>query len=139
MLELINAIFDPGSYSDNMVAWAPRITAVVILALGIYVFWRERASRIGIQYFLFDIAVFIYLFAVSFQMASVSQEVALFWARTTQIGVILMYPTIYQFGVLFIGYEQKKRNFVRAAWIFAGIFILINISTDLYINELNHY
>ena len=139
MLELITAIFDPGSYTDNTVAWAPRITAVLILTLGVYVFLRERASRIGIQYFLFDIAVFIYLFSVSFQMASVSQEIAMVWARTTQIGVILMYPTIYHFGVLFIGYEQKKRNFLWAAWVFAAIFILINVSTDLYINELYQY
>lgn len=139
MLELINAIFDSRSYTGNVTAWAPRIAAIVILALGAYVFWRERASRIGIQYFLFDLSVFIYLFAASFQIASVTQEIAMFWARTTQIGVFLMYPTVYQFGVLFIGYEKKKRNFVRAAWILAGIFILINVSTDLYLNELYQY
>ncbi len=139
MLELINAIFDSRSYADNIVAWAPRISAILILALGAYVFWRERASRIGIQYFLFDISVFIYLFAVSFQMASLNHEIAMFWARTEQIGVILMYPTIFQFGVLFIGYEKEKRNYVRAAWILSGIFILINVSTDLYVNELYQY
>lgn len=139
MLELINTIFDYRSYTDNIVAWAPRITAILVLALGAYVFWRERASRIGIQYFLFDISVFIYLFAVSLQMASANHEIAVFWARTEQIGVLLMYPTVYQFGVLFIGYEEKKRNFVRAAWILSGIFILINVSTDLYVNELYQY
>jgi PAS domain S-box-containing protein len=139
MLELINAIFDPESYANTITAWAPRITAVLILALGAYVFWRERASRIGVQYFLFDIAVFIYLFTVSFQMASLNQDVAMFWARTTQIGVLLMYPTIYQFGVVFIGYEQKKRNFVRAAWVLTGLFILINVTTDFYINEMYQY
>jgi len=139
MLELINAIFDSQSYADNALAWAPRITAFIVLVLGAYIFWRERASRIGIQYFLFDIAVFIYLFTVSFQIASVTDEIGMFWARATQIGVFLMYPTVYQFGVLFIGYEQKKKNFVRAAWILAGVFILINLTTDLYINELHQY
>jgi len=139
MLELINAIFDSGSYANTVTAWAPRIASFLILALGAYVFWRERASRIGIQYFLFEIAVFAYLFAVSFQMASLDPDVAMFWARTTQIGVLLMYPTVYQFGVVFIGYEQKKRNFVIAAWILAGVFILINVTTDLYINEMYQY
>ncbi|MFV1998248.1 MAG: ATP-binding protein [Acidiferrobacterales bacterium] len=139
MLELINAIFDSGSYANTVTAWAPRITALFILALGAYVFWRERASRIGIQYFLFEIAVFLYLFTVSFQMASLNPDVAMFWARTTQIGVLLMYPTVYQFGVIFIGYEERKRKLVIAAWILAGIFILINVTTDLYINEMYQY
>jgi len=139
MLELINAIFDSRSYTDNILAWFPRITAFVILVLGAYVFWRERASRIGIQYLVFQVSVFIYLFAASFMIASATQEIALFWARATQIGVFLMYPTIYQFGVLFIGFEQKKRNLVRAAWTLSGIFLLINLTTDLYINDLYQY
>lgn len=139
MLELTNAIFDSQSYAHNILAWFPRATAFLVLALGGYVFWRERASRIGIQLFLFNISVFIYLTGISFQMAVVSQEVGLFWARATQIGVFLMYPTVYQFGVLFIGYEKKKKYFVRAAWIFSGIFILINVFTDFYVNDLYHY
>lgn len=139
MLELINAIFDSQSYADNALAWAPRIAAIIVLALGAYIFWRERASRIGIQYFLFDISVFLYLFAVSFQIASATHEIGMLWARATQIGVFLMYPTVYQFGVLFIGYEQKKKNYVRAAWLMAGVFILINLTTELYINDLHQY
>lgn len=139
MLELINAVFDSQSYADNALAWAPRLAAIIVLALGAYIFWRERASRIGIQYFLFDISVFLYLFAVSFQIASATHEIGMFWARATQIGVFLMYPTVYQFGVLFIGYEQKKKNYVRAAWLMAGVFIVINLTTELYINDLHQY
>lgn len=139
MIELISAIFDSASYADNILAWFPRIAAFIVLVLGAYVFWRERASRIGIQYLLFDISIFIYLIGMSFQMAAISQDIGLIWGRITQIGVFLMYPTVYQFGVLFIGYEKQKKNYVRAAWIFSGAFILINIFTDWYISEMHQY
>lgn len=139
MLESINAIFDSQSYADNILARFQGAAAFIVLALGAYVFWRERASRIGIQYFIFIISVFIYLIGLSFQIAALDEKIGLFWARVSQFGVILLFATIYQFGVLFIGYEKEKRHLVIAAWILSSIFIVLNVFTELYVFEMRQY
>lgn len=136
---MLSEIFNPGAYWENFYALPPRITAITILCLGGFIYWRERGSRIGRQYFLFDLSVFVWLFSASVMMASADENVAMFWSRSSQVGVFFMYATIYHFGVLFIGYEKKKKTYVRAAWLMAIAFSAINVFTETYINDLYKY
>ncbi len=135
----MSAIFDPSAYWDNFYALPPRITAITILCLGGFIYWRERGSRLGRQYLLFDLSVFIWLFCGSLMIASEDEGVALFWSRASQVGVFFMYATIYHFGVLFIGYEREKKVYVRAAWLMAIVFSLVNVTTGAYIIDLYHH
>jgi hypothetical protein len=132
-------IFNPDVYWENFYALPPRIIAITILCLGGFIYWRQRGSRLGRQYFQFDLSVFVRLFRGSLMMASANENVAMFWSRSSQVGVFFMYATIYHFGVLFSGYEKKKKAYVRATWFMAIVFSTNNIFTDAYINDLYKY
>ena len=139
LLTLLTTVFDSASYVDNVFALPPRITAVATLVLGVLILWRERWSRIGLHYFLFVISVFIWLFSQSLTIAAGSYEVAMFWTRLSQAGVLLMYPTIYQFGVMLLGIDRQKKPYIVVAWALASVFIVTTVFTGVYVQDLYRY
>jgi PAS domain S-box-containing protein len=112
---------------------------VATLVLGVLILWRERASRIGYHYFLFVVSVVIWLLCQSLAMSAEGYDVALFWARLSQVGVLLMYPTIYHFGVILLGIEQQKKIETILIWGMAGTFIVTVVLTGNYVQDLYRY
>ena len=138
-MSLLTAVIDPAAYVDNVYALPPRVTAIATLVLGVLILWRERGSRIGLHYFLFVLSVFIWLLSQSLTISASSYEVAIFWTRVSQAGVLLMYPTIYHFGVMLLGIDQQKKAHIVVAWSLASVFIVTTVFTGVYVQDLYRY
>jgi diguanylate cyclase (GGDEF)-like protein/PAS domain S-box-containing protein len=131
------AILDPTLYFFNPCAVPPLVTAAAMMLLGIIVLARERASRVGRQFFLLAAAICIWLVAFSLMYLARQEQAALVWAKWAYLGIAFIPAAIYHFTVAVT--RGGNRRLARAAWLISAAFFAAIVGSGALVRDLYHY
>ncbi|HET6260676.1 MAG TPA: histidine kinase N-terminal 7TM domain-containing protein, partial [Chloroflexia bacterium] len=92
-------LFDPSNYHFSLYSVPTLVVMAAILALGILVVVRERASFVSLAFFSVTFVVSVWLFGFSWIYSSANEQTALAWARVAYLGVPFIPPAVYLFTV----------------------------------------
>jgi hypothetical protein len=110
------------------------LNTVILLALGIMVYLKNRKSPVNILFALFSLAGSMWSFSF-FQMTVASNPgTGLFWARVLHVGAILIPVFFLHFTLEMIGNAQQKKNLLKVAYGLAGVFLLL-IPTPYFVSH----
>src|SRR5215467_731461 len=100
---------DLGAYHLAPVAFPPLITGVAMLALGVAVFLRERASKISLAFVALAFSTSIWLVTFAGAYFATDEASALFWARASYLGVPFIPSSAYYFSSNVLGIVPQRR------------------------------
>jgi len=92
----------------NPYAFPPFATAIIISAIGIFVFARNKKSNIHRVFSTFSLVTIIWLFGYGMMYLTKDSNRALFWARTGFLGIIFIPILSYHFISTFLNLKNKK-------------------------------
>src|SRR5688572_9447893 len=130
--------FSSDAYVFSAYAVPLALTAVLILAFGTRVLAR-RVTGLSMAFFAMTFVVAIWMFAFAFLYSTRDARVALFWSRLAYLGVPFIAPTLYWFAIELLRIDNRRRTALMAAWISAGFFSAIAVTTDRLIPVVQEY
>lgn len=93
----------------NIYAIPPLITDLILIGIGLFVFLKNRHSKLNILFSLFSFSMAFWLFGYTNMYLTKDAVVALKWARLGFVGIIFIPILAYHFIISFL---NLKRRFV---------------------------
>jgi signal transduction histidine kinase len=120
----------------NLFAWSGLILTITIFPLGIFVFLKNKKSKINKTLALFCFAGALWgLGALKIALTPQGQpELALIWWKIAHIGIILM--PVFLLHFIFIFLNLKKEKLLYLVYFLGIFFLFINFFTDLFISQM---
>ena len=115
----------------------PLISMLFVLALGIFVYFHDRKSKLNALFGLFTIVLTIWLFGTFKMFASQTDAEAIFWDRFIYAGVVFVPALMYQFSIIFTNTKRPKKTLVLS-YVLSFIFLLLS-RTDYFVADLFKY
>jgi PAS domain S-box-containing protein len=134
-------MFSAASYSFNIHALPPLITALAILLLGLIVVIREKGSRESLLYLCYTLTASTWMFCVSVALllSLSSEETAYRWMTYANAGVTMIPAALFHFTVVVMRSDSRNRQRVRLAWAVSAVFLTVTLLTDVLFDGLYHY
>jgi diguanylate cyclase (GGDEF)-like protein/PAS domain S-box-containing protein len=126
-------------HGARMLALPPLATAGAMLLLGLFVLWRERASREGALFAVLAITVTVWLGCFSAMYLSSDEAVALFWARAAYLGITFIAPAAFSFAVAVTRDWPGQRRRVAASWLISALLCAASVGTGALVRDLYRY
>jgi len=115
----------------------PLLSMLFVVALGIFIYFQNRTSKLNILFGWFTIVMSIWFFG-TFKMFTSNEDVeAIFWDRFIYAGVVFIPALIYHFSIVFTKIKGKKYNLIFAYIV--SLFFLIMSRTDYFVSGLFKY
>jgi diguanylate cyclase (GGDEF)-like protein/PAS domain S-box-containing protein len=114
------------------------VTAVLILTFGIRLVLRRR-NTVAIAFLTTTVAVSVWLISFAAMYASVSEALALAWARRAYFGVPFIAPAVYWFTTEILRIEVKRRVLLVLMWIAAAWFSAAGSITGVLVPAVRQY
>ncbi|MBI3616133.1 MAG: GAF domain-containing protein, partial [Candidatus Omnitrophica bacterium] len=92
----------------NPYAIPPLLSTILIGWMGLFVYIRNRKSKLNITFSLFCLSLVVWLAGFTGVYASRDEVSALWWGRTGFMGVSLIPPTMYHFVITFLRMQQRR-------------------------------
>ena len=124
---------DGGLYTANAYGMAMAVVAVLSLGVGIWVVVRERASRISLSLMAGSSALAIYLFGFSFMVQAVDAGAAHRWSHVAYLGIPLIVPALYHFSIDLLGFWERRKAWIVAAWVVGFVYLALVQATDVLV------
>ncbi len=124
---------------DNIIKLLPLISSIFVLALGIIVFVNGKRNQLNILFLVFSFIIFAWLSGTFMMLKSHTTEEAFFWDKLIYVAVIFIPSTVYHFAVIFAEKFKKRKMIVIVGYIFSLIFLLLNLFTKLFVNNVYEY
>ena len=118
---------------------ATLFTAVTILALGVAVVARARASFITVIFLAMTVSAAGWLAAFSAMYASNSAEQALAWARVAAFFSSLLPAAIFHFATAYLGRRSDLRSAVIFSWSFCFMAGTLLAATPYFVPGVYRY
>ncbi|HET8654184.1 MAG TPA: ATP-binding protein [Longimicrobiaceae bacterium] len=115
------------------------VTTAAMLALGLVVVVRERASRESLGFGLIALTVVGWQFCFGLMYASARTDVALWWARSAYLGISLIPPAIYDFTVHVLRAADRRRPVAWLCWAAGLGFAVAIVPGNALLVGLYHY
>jgi len=115
----------------------PLISAVFVFILGLFVFLKNRKSRVNFTFFLHALAITVWLFGTFMMFISrEDREASIFWDRFVYIGVVFIPIFMYHFGLAF---TKKKPDFLLYLGYILSFAFLILSRTQYFVDDIFYY
>lgn len=133
-------VFSRASYFFNLYALPTAVVSTLIFAVGLFVFLQNKKSPANRFFFLFCLAMNLWLYGISLVYSSKSPEVALFWYRwITFLGVTHISPGVYTFSVHWLRLYKAQKRWVWFAFICPPLFYILDLVTPLGTPEIKQW
>jgi PAS domain S-box-containing protein len=132
-------LFDPSNYHFSLYSIPTLVVMSAILALGILVVVRERASFVSLAFFSVTFFVSVWLFGFSWIYSSANEQTALTWSRFAYLGVPFIPPAVYLFTVSVLRIWKQNVLLVTASWIIGAVFSTLSLFSDLLLTGTHSY
>lgn len=132
-------VFSPANYAPSVIAIPLFVAMMAILLLGFLVLIRERVSLISVLFFLVTLSASIWLASFVGVYLAAQEEVALWWARASYLGVPFIASATYHFAVAVLRIYERYKAVVWAGWAISTLFSLAGLHTDALVGGLHHY
>ncbi len=117
----------------------PLLSGILVLYLGFFIFLKNKRSKLNLIFLFFSFATFIWFFGTFMMFLSKDSERALFWDKFVYIGVIFIPVLVYDFGMIFINQEPKKRKIIFYGYFFSTFFLILDLFSPFFINGTFKY
>ncbi len=122
--------------SISTLSFLPLISAVFVLSLGIFVFLKNKKSKLNIIFFLLSISFIVWFFSTFMMFISQTDKQAVFWDRTVYLGVIFIPILMYHFSLVFSKAKNNKKLYL--GYLLTFIFVILS-RTDYFVAGLFKY
>lgn len=114
------------------------IGGIFLFILGLFTFFKAKDRKVGITFGLFCFSVTLWLVFTFFVFISKTDQQAIFWDRNVYSGVVFIPLFMYQFGIYFLGMQNKERLILWLGYFVSFLFLIIS-RTDYFVNDLYKY
>ena len=122
----------------NPYAIPPLVTSVLIFLLGFLVLLKNSTSKTNILFFLEKFAISIWLFSDYMMFDARVPEEAYLWSKISYVAIIFI-PIFYlHFTLAFLGIKKYKKMLI-AVYALGGLFELLLLGTDTFINGVTRH
>lgn len=132
-------IFLVESYSFSPHVIPVAITSIIILSLGLAVFFRERASYVGWLYLLYSLPLFMWFAGMTLTYLTISPDLAIFWAKSTNSAVIFIPPTFFLLSVVILNLYSQNKIFIALSFIASTLLLIPLLFSSNYITGVHLY
>lgn len=91
----------------NIYAIPPLLTGLILTIIGLFVFLKNKTSKLNIIFSLFSLSMVIWLFGYTNMYLSKDSAIALKWARIGFLGIIFIPIFAYHFIISFLNLKRK--------------------------------
>ncbi|MBU4142523.1 GAF domain-containing protein, partial [Patescibacteria group bacterium] len=124
----------------NIYNLAPLVSSILFLFLGLFVFLKNKKSKINFTFFLVCLVTFWWQFSWVILFGINSESVASYLVKIGYVGIIFIPITFYHFFVHLIGKERPVyKFFVSALYIVGVLFVYALFFTDYFISGFYRY
>lgn len=121
----------------DIFALLPLISAISVFSIGLFVFLREKDSKIHFTFFLHALAVTVWLFGTFMMFINTGdRELAIFWDRFVYVGVVFIPAFMYHFYLSLTG---KKPDFLFYLGYVLAFLFLVASRTRYFVDDLFVY
>jgi signal transduction histidine kinase len=120
----------------NPYAFTAFITAIVTMAVGIFVYAKRTQSAIHRSFLIFSASIAQWSFFTALHTIQDDPGKALLWSRVCHIGAMLIPVFFYYFTLKITGRERKGT--LTTGFILATVLIIVNFTTNIFIAGLRH-
>ena len=115
------------------------IVAVLILALGVFVFSHNQKSLSNLSYLCLCSSVFLWLICNYFAISAQDPKTGLFFSKTVYIGVTLIPPSMYFFAVAWLDLFKRRKLIVALNYFIGFVFIILFLFTNKFVVGVYHH
>jgi len=106
-------------YQINPYAIPNFVSAIFSIGIGIFVFTRNKKSKVYISFLFLTLAVFIWQLGTFLLLLAPNTKQALFWCRFVYIGAIFIPVTTFHFVTTFLGLRNQGK-YVLLTLVYGG-------------------
>ena len=121
---MLAQILDIRNYVFSVYSLPLFLASIATTAMGAYVLFKIHASHHGFKFFLFTSCLTLWYGSFGMACATTDAQVALWWFKLGDIGVILIPVTNFSFISAITLREKKHRRLINGAYFIAFLFIL---------------
>ena len=114
------------------------ITAILILALGIFVLIKNKVALLNRLFFFLCTSAFVWLLGYTIVYSCKDENSALFWSRISYVGVVFIATADLHFALTFIGINKEKRKLISLAYIISFAYLIIS-QTNIFLTGMNKF
>ena len=118
---------------NNLYSIPPFIAASLSFLLGVFVCWKVRKSYAGFSLSILCFSIAVWLYSYSLCYSSADEETALFWARNSYLGIILIPIAVYQLAITLLKIKRFPKLFFF--YVLGGIFLFLS-RTDFFFSHV---
>lgn len=132
-------LINPKAYFLNVHSAGNFFASWVVAATSLFILKNEDMQHERFYFSLFSVSLFLWLWAEAFGYCCAKGEplVAAMWFRISNVGVILAAANFYVFVAYFL--KQKRPILIVGAYLFAGFFIMKNIFSNYFGDNVRWY
>ena len=121
----------------NPYAIPPLITDIILLVIGLFVYLKNRASKLNIIFSLFSFSMVVWLFGYTNMYLSKEPSIALKWARIGFLGIIFIPIFAYHFIISFL--NLKRKIILPIIYLLAVPSLLLSQTNYIYSGIKEHF
>lgn len=124
----------------DITSFFPLLSFLVVFFLGLLVFYNGKKDRINFTFFLFTIAISIWMVGTFMMFINKNETVKIiFWDKFVYIGVIYIPVIMYHFGLAITKNSIiKGKKILILGYLLSSIFLLL-LPTQMFVNEAFTY
>jgi signal transduction histidine kinase len=121
----------------NIYAIPPLLTAVILTIIGLFVFLKNKTSKLNIVFSLFSLSMVMWLFGYINMYLSKNPSIALKWARIGFLGIIFIPIFAYHFIISFL--NLKRKTVLPIIYLLAIPSLLLSQTNYIYSGIKEHF
>lgn len=123
---------------SSMYSIVPLLSAVFVLAFGLFIYSRNLKSKLYLIFALISIATSVWLFGTFMLFNVKTDSEIVFWDRFVYLGVIFAPPLMHHFSLIYTNQKNRQRLVLITGYLI-GLFFAIISRTDYFISGVFHY
>jgi PAS domain S-box-containing protein len=119
-------------WNPHALPWA--LIAVVLIALAIIIFRRQRASRVAVLFCAMIVLVAVWFGGFAGMLVAGRVGVGEIWAKLAIAAVCLLPAAVYDFTATALRIGERREVVIRGVWVGSAIFAILTIATGWIVN-----
>jgi PAS domain S-box-containing protein len=127
------------TYTFNIYALPPAVTALACLLGGVVVVIRGRASRASVAFLFIQLAMSLWFSGLAGMYCAASEGDAIWWARFHFLGLPFISSTVYLCSVVVMGIYARRKRLIWAGLLLSAFFSAAALYSDLLFAGVYRY
>jgi len=116
----------------------PLKSSILVLTLGVFVYFRNRRNKININFFILCLSLFLWLFCYAIAFSKTGEKVSFYWLKLGYTGVIFS-PAAFSYFVLVFLKKKYANKIGIIGYFVAFIFVFLLWFTPIFVKGTYKY